>query len=295
VPFTSTTKLTVVSYADLGSLGARQGVPVSHTWEPPPPPPPRIVAAASTGAKLIIPLLLLLPLFLCRANRNAEAWWIWLPVVIAALAATSVVALLIDEDISLLQAVHAFLIGLAAVWLLTPYLKSRYRIVMFVKTLPVLAAFSLLAYVPTLLEAKRGWLDFRSAFAGLQAFASLAATLALVLTSLAVRRRFGRIRFLCWLAVWTVLAWTAIAAPFAVFALFGSRPELSEFIVPVLVVSGIMLLLLLPLLLLSFFQPFYRARFADWLKLPQPDTAAGMSIPPLLPGMDQAPAPTSSA
>jgi hypothetical protein len=250
---------------------------------------------ASTGVKLIIPLLLLLPLFFFRPNRAAEAWWIWLPVVIADLVVVGVVALLIDEDISVWQAVHPFLIGLAAVWLLTPYLKSRYRIVMFIKTLPVLAAFSLLAYVPTLLEASRGWLDLRPAFAGLLAFASLAATLALILAGLAVRRRFGRIRFLCWLAVWTVVAWTAIAAPFAVFALFGSRPEWWEFVVPVLVVSGFMLLLFLPLLLLSFFQPFYRARFADWLNLPQTGPASGIPAPPLLPGMDQAPATTSSA
>ena len=280
----------MVSYADLGGLGSRQGVPVKHTWEPPPPPPPRIVAIASTGVKLIIPLLLLLPLFLFRPNRAAEAWWIWLPVVIADLVVVGVVALLIDEDISVWRAVHPFLIGLAAVWLLTPYLKSRYRIVMFIKTLPVLAAFSLLAYVPTLLEASSGWLDLRSYFAVLLGFASLAAALALVLAGLAVRRRFGRIRFLCWLAVWTVLAWTAITAPFVVFALFGSRPEWWEFVVSVLVVSGFMLLLFLPLVLLSFFQPFYRARFAQWLNLPQRDTAAGIPVPPTLPAMDQVPA-----
>ena len=67
----------------MGGLGAREGIPVTHTWEPPPPPPPRIVAAASTGAKLIIALLLLLPLFLFRPNRTLAAWWIWLPIAIA--------------------------------------------------------------------------------------------------------------------------------------------------------------------------------------------------------------------
>jgi len=182
------------------------------------------------------------------------------------------------------------------VWLLTPYLKSRYRLAMFFKTLPALAALSLLAYVPTLLGDKAGWLDFRSSLAGLLAFASLAATLAFTLAGLGVRRRFGRIRFLFWLAVCTVLAWTAIASPFAVFSLLGSRaPEWGEFIIAVLIVSGIMLLLLFPLVLLSFFQPFYRARFADWLNLPQPDTAAGMAVPPTLAGMDQATATATSA
>ena len=108
----------MVAYADLGGLGAREGVPVAHTWEPPPPPPPRIVAVASTGTKISLPLLLLLPLFLFRPNRTSKAWWIWLPVAIAALAATGLVTLLWDGEVSLLQAVYAFLTGLAAVWLL---------------------------------------------------------------------------------------------------------------------------------------------------------------------------------
>ena len=116
--------------------------------------------------------------------------------------------------------------------------------------------------------------------AGLLAFASLAATLALVFSGLAVRRRFGRMRFLCWLAVWIVLAWTAIAAPFAIFGSFGSRPEWGEFIVAILVVSGTMLALLLPLVLLSFFQPFYRARFFSLFNMPQPDLSGEGGTPP---------------
>ncbi len=276
----------MVSYADLGGLGAREGVPVAHTWEPPPPPPPRIIAAASAVIKVVIPLLLLLPLFLFPPNRTRAAWWIWLPTVTAALATAALLPLLISEDISLLQAVHALLIGLAAVWLLTPYLKSRYRILMFFKTLPVLVAFSLLAFVPTLLAGNGGWLDLRPFLAGLLAIGSLAASLAFTFAGLCVRRRFGRIRFLVWLVAWTVLAWTAIGAPLAVFSLVGSRPEWGEFVVAVLVASGIVLVLFLPLLLLSFFEPFYRTRFIDWLNVPQPGPAAGIPAPPALAGMD---------
>jgi hypothetical protein len=268
---------------------------LTHTWEPPPPPPPRIVAAVSTGVKITIPLLLLLPLFLFRPNRTGTAWWIWLPIVVAALAATALIAVFCDGEVSLLQAVFAFLTGLAAVWLLTPYLKSRYRIVTFLKTFPALAALSLLAYVPTLLGDKEGWLDLRALFAGLLACASLVATLALVLAGLAVRRRFGRIRFLLWLTVWTVLTWTAVAAPFAVFELLGTSPEWGEFIIAVLIVSAITVALLLPLLLLAFFNSSYRARFAEWLNLPQPESFARMGVPPTLPGTAPATAAASPA
>ena len=279
----------------MGGLGAREGIPVTHTWEPPPPPAPRIVAAASTGAKLIVALLLLLPLFLFRPNRTLAAWWIWLPIAIALTAAAALVAVFWDGEPILLQVIFAFLAGLAAVWLLMPYLKSRYRIVTFFKTLPLLAAFSVLAYLPILLGQHEGWVDVRAYFVLVLAVASLPATLAITLAGLSVRHRFGRVRFLFWLAVWTLLAWTAIATPLAVFSLLGSAPEWGEFVIAVSVVSGIMLLLFLPLVLLSFFQPLYRARFSDWLNLPQPAPPAEMAVPPTLPSAEPASATTPAA
>ena len=250
------------------------------TWEPPPPEQPEVYVAATTSLKVLPWLLILLPLFLFRANRHSAAWWIWLPVMISAVVGITVTGLLTGNEQSLPQAVGSFIVGLAAIWLLMPFLESRSRIVAFFKALPVLAGFSLLAFVPTLLADQSGWLDLRSFMAGLLAFASLAGTLALVLSGLTVRRRFGRMRFLCWLAVWIVVAWTAIAAPFAIFGSIGSRPEWGEFVVAILVASGIMLALFLPLVLLSFFQPFYRARFFSLFNMPQPDLSGEGGTPP---------------
>jgi hypothetical protein len=187
-----------------------------------------------------------------------------------ALVGITVTGLLTGNDRNLPQAVGSFIVGLAAVWLLMPFLGSRYRIVAFLKTLPVLAGFSLLAYVPTLLADEGGWLDFRPYFALLLAVASLVATLALSLGGLSVRRRFGPIRFLSWLAVWILLAWTAIATPFVIYALLQSHVDLWESFLGLLITSGITLVLLLPLVLLSLFQPFYRARLLNWLKVPPP-------------------------
>jgi hypothetical protein len=48
-----------------------------------------------------------------------------------------------------------------------------------------------------------------------------------------------------------------------------------ESILALLLVSGINLVLLLPLLLLFFFQPLYRARLLAFLNLPQPDPSGG--------------------
>jgi len=146
------------------------------------------------------------------------------------------------------------------------------------KTLPVLAGFSLLAFVPTLLGDGGGWIDLRPYLAALLALASLAATLALTFGGLSVHRRFGRIRFLFWLAVWILPAWTAIATPFVIYALLERHVDLWEFFLGLLLISGITLALLLPLVLLSFLQPFYRARLLDWLNLPQPGASAGTAV-----------------
>ena len=58
-----------------------------------------------------------------------------------------------------------------------PYLMSHSRVAAFFKTLPVLAGYSLLAFVPTLLGPRQGWLDFRPQLAAFLALTSLAATL----------------------------------------------------------------------------------------------------------------------
>jgi hypothetical protein len=251
-------------------LGAREGIPVVHTWEPLPPEPPQVYVAATTSLKVLPWLLILLPLFLFRPNRCSTAWWIWLPVVLSAVMGMTVTGLLTGNERSLSQAVGSFIVGLAAMWLLMPFLGSRYRIVAFFKTLPVLAGFSVLGFVPTLLGDGGGWIDLRPYLAALLAVASLAATLALTLGGLSVRRRFGRIRLLFWLVVWILLAWTAIATPFVIFAALESHVNWGEAFLVLLLISGITLALLLPLVLLSFFQPFYRARFLDWLKAPPP-------------------------
>jgi hypothetical protein len=227
-------------------------------------------AAAVSGLKFLVWLLILLPLFLFPQNRPPQTWWIWLPVLISALAGIALVCLMTGKEWSLVQAVCSFVVGLAAMWLLMPFLGSRYRIVAFFKALLVLAGFSLLAFVPTLLADHAGWIDLRPFLAALLALASLAVTLALGFGSLSTRRRFGRVRFLFWLAVWTALAWSVIATPFVIIGSLTNTLQWGAGFLAILSISAISLALLLPLVLLSFLQPFYRARFFGWLNLPLP-------------------------
>lgn len=276
----------MISYANLGGLGAREGIPVVHTWEPPPPEPPWIIGAAPKSLGIFAATLILLPLFLFRQNRCAAAWWVWLPVVIGVPAGMAITCLITGIEWSLAQAVGAFIIGLAAMGLLMPYLKSRYRIVTFFKALPVLAAFSLVASVPALPSAQNGWIDFRLYLVIVLALASLAATFAFTFAGFSVRHRFGRMRFLAWLAVWTAVAWVVIASPFMVVGAVNGDMEWGPSLVAILWATGSTLALLLPLLLLCFWQPFYRARFSGFLKVPQGGPTVAAAVPLEMAGVD---------
>ena len=255
----------MVSYANLGGLGAREGIPVVHTWDPRPPEPPQMSVAAATSLNLLPSLLILLPLFLCRPNRSPKAWWIWLPVGVTLLVGIPIACVQSGQDRIQPLAVGAFVVGLPALWLLMPSLESRCRIIALLKAFAILAGFSLLASVPALLAGNGSWAEVCPYWAVWLALGSLVATLALTLGGLSVRRRFGCVRFLLWLTVWTLLAWTLIATPFVMVIAAQTGNEWGEYLLPVLGSSAATVALLLPLVLLSFFQPFYRARFLDFL------------------------------
>ena len=55
--------LTVVPVADLGGLGAREGLPAHYDWAAPNPIVP------------LLPWLLVLGLLLLPPNRCGQAWW----------------------------------------------------------------------------------------------------------------------------------------------------------------------------------------------------------------------------
>jgi hypothetical protein len=246
-----------------------------------------VVVAARTALRNILPPLLLLPLFLFRANRCAAAWWVWLPLAVTALVGVPLIWLTSNGDQTMEGLFCGFLAGLGAVWLLTPWLASRYRVVTFLKTLLLLAAFSMVAYQVALIGGNGGWPGFWPYVAMFLGCVSLVVALALALTGICVRRRFGRIRFVLWLAGWVVLAWAASLSLIKV--LLGDGPEWGELLLGGVVISGITVGMLLPLVLLSFFQPFYRACFSTWLKLPEAKPPPDSGIPARLAELAQAP------
>ena len=203
--------------------------------------------------------------------------------------------LLADEGGELPQAICSSLTGLAAVWLMMPYLGSRHSVATFFKTLPLMACFSLLAFVPSLLWGEGGWIDFRPPLAAYLAVASLSATLTLIFTGRSLHSRFGRMRFVRWLAFWALVAWVAVATPFLIYGLRTGNIELGPALFVMLCSAAVTLALLLPFVLLSFAQPFYRARFFDYFKITQTGATPGGAMPPKPKEIGQLPQPPAPA
>jgi len=244
--------LQIVASADLGGLGAKTGPPSAYNWVLP------------SVAPLLLPWLALLALLAMKPNRNGAAWLIWLPVG-CALAITLLPLTLPSVFDSLLDVFAALVFGVAAVWLLSTYLRRPHRLVTFFCILFALAGFSLLAFVSkqgaNLLDLE--WLPF----AIVLGVGVLTSTVALSLGGWICRRRFRPVGLCVWMLVSLLAVWVAISAPFFIFALIASGNQLpwSEFFIPVFGIAVGNFALLLPFLILSSASPFFCARLKSLL------------------------------
>jgi hypothetical protein len=269
VPLTAAGKLNIVASSDLGGLGARDGTPVEFSW------------ALPGIAPLLLPWLAVLGLLALKPNRHAAAWLIWLPLGCVA-AVTVIPPLILPSGANfLLDVTAALAIGLAAVWLLSGYLRRSHRVLTFFGLLLTLAGFSVLAAA-----AKQGLNLFNDASleVGLVlAFAVPANALAVSLCGLLCRGRYQPIRLYGWLVLVLAGIWLVITVPFFLVATAGSSGSIpwSEFLIPVLAVAAANFVLLLPFLILSSASPFYRERLKALLNV-RPAAPPPLSAPPSL-------------
>ena len=215
-------------------------------------------------APLLLPWLAILGLLSLKPNRNASAWLIWLPVG-CALAITLLPLTLPSGFDSLLDVLAALVFGVAAVWLLSTYLRRPHRLVTFFCVLFALAGFSLLAFVA---KQSTNLLDFEwLPFAIILGVGVLTSAFALSIGGWICRRRFRPVGLCVWLFVSLLVVWVAISAPFFIFAVIASGNQLpwSEFFIPVFGVVAGNFALLLPFLILSSANPFFRERLKSLL------------------------------
>jgi hypothetical protein len=140
VPLSAVGKLSIVTSSDLGALGSKEGLPVTYNWVLP------------SVAPLLLPWLVILGLLALKPNRCAAAWLIWLPLGCVIAFTLAPPDILPSGTNFFLDVIAALAVGLAAVWLLSNYLRRQHRFVTFLCILPALAGFSALAHV-----SRQGW------------------------------------------------------------------------------------------------------------------------------------------
>ncbi len=271
VPLTAAGKLKVVAYADLGGLGPRQGAAVAYDW------------VAPSIVPQILPWLAVLALLLLKSNRCASAWWIWVPLGLVGGAACwpePVLGYLPPSEIGpFLELISALGFGLAAVWLLAGCLAGKHRMLAFGGILLTLAAFAALAFL-----VRQDWEGFgvEALQVGIFLGASgLVISVALTLVGLVSRGRYGWLRLSLWLMAALVVLWLLIIGPFLVImALSTSGVPMLALFGAVGMAAGITFGVVLPFLVLSFANGFYRDRLKGLLHLGAAATPPPVSTPP---------------
>lgn len=248
MPLTAGGKLKIVASTDLGALGAKDGSLVDYNWVLP------------GLAPLLLPWLAILGLLALKPNRCADAWLIWLPVGCVMAFTLAPPPILPSATNFFLDVIAALAVGLAAVWLLSNYLRQQHRLLTFLCVLFVLAGFSALAFVSG--QGLSGMAVEALQVGIVLAVGVLATSVALGLDGLICRGHYRPVGLYLWLFLLLAVIWLVIAAPFFVIALIasGGRIPWSGFFFPVLVVATVNFVTLLPFLILSSASPFFRER-----------------------------------
>ncbi len=268
----------MVAYSDLGGLGSKQGAPVAYDW------------AAPSLIPQALPWLAILGLLLLKANRRATAWWICVPLAVVggvACVPQSALDLLPSSQFEmLLDLISGLGFGVAAVWLLSSYLGWKHRMLGFMGILLAQAGFSFLAFL-----FKQDWGE-----AGIETLqlcialgaCALVLSVGLSLAGLLSRGRSGSLRLCIWLVIALAVVWLLILGPFFIFSMIvsGGRVPLVALFSIIGVATGVTLGVLLPFLVLSFANGFYRERLKGLLHLG--DMPAPPVITPLAPALAQA-------
>ena len=226
----------------------------------------------------MLPALAFLLLLLLKRNRCWQALWIAVPLAATLALAAALLAVLDmggEAPDGARGVLHGLVFGLAAVWLLSPYLQGRSRWRTFLKVLAALESFALASFV----LGRDANQDNRPVvmLIGVAVFALLF-SLVLNLAGWSCRRRFGGLRLLLWLIGWIVIAMLVLFAVMSVLA--GGGPG-SGMPTALVLACAISFGFLSPFLLLSFNNAFYRARLQEVLRLakPAPPPATGSRAP----------------
>jgi hypothetical protein len=259
-----------VAYADLGGLGSKQGTAVTYDWKA-----PNVVPA-------LLPWLAILALLALKRNRCAAAWWVGVPLLCVGgllLVPQSLLEFLPSGQLEMfLEMIGALGFGAAAVWLLAGYLEWKHPLLAFLGILVVQEAFSILTFMLGHgLEADSLQMLVPLSFAG------FALPAALSLAGLLCGKRKGWWRLSLWLIPTLMVTWIAVLGAFFFYERMrrGANIPWYAFLVVAWVAFLISLGVLLPFLVLTFANGFYRERMKGVFHLgaPAPPPIAAPPMP----------------
>jgi hypothetical protein len=220
----------------------------------------------------LLPWLLLLGLLRLKFNRSFDAWYALVPVLLVfGIQSLDQLANMVPggEWEIFIETARITAFGLAAMWLLLPVLKAGHWFIAFLKAVPVIWIVSGLTAV--IEHGSVGLVDGKVfLFIFLSGVLGVALPLALVLAGWRCRDHYSPWGIVSWTTLWCLAGAVLALTPFALFAMLiaaetGDSPTFWEFLGAIGVCVGLMLGLLLPFLLLSFFNSFHRERFKAWL------------------------------
>jgi hypothetical protein len=281
----------------LGGLGATDGPLVTCNW-----------TTAGLGPRLL-PWLAILALLALKPNRGRAAWWIWLPLVLLAAGVHWLLqALQSQPGNGPGEAFHIFLdvpvawgFGLAALWLLAPYVGNRHRLRTFLGSLAVLAVFIVFSFAATagwglMAEPLASLLDPRhcaaTANVGVLALPLVVPLVlpapvlaaAFALCGLACRGSYRPVGLWFWFVLFLLAGWIAVSVllfPMCRVVLPGLGGYV-PFLGIALFMAVVTLVVTLPFLILSAVSPFFRERLRALLHVtpaaPEPVGAASPSV-----------------
>ena len=226
----------------------------------------------------LAPWLGVLLLLTLKTNRRGQAWWIWAPLGGLAGVGAFLPFLLGSLDsrmFGIFQDTFGVLVfSLAAVWLVATHLASEHRFATCLRLLLALAGFSLFGLVSQL----RGGLDEATFPVGAMLGAtSVVLAAALSLAGRRCRRRYRPAALGLWVAFFLFAAWLVVlSALFIPTLLGGGRTDTRPLVTAVLSMTALGFGALLPFLILSFTNSFYRERLEHLLGLtPDASPATG--------------------
>lgn len=245
-----------MAVADLGGLGANEGPLVAYHWTPP------------SLFPSLLPWLGLCVLLLAPANRSRRAWWLLVPVAAVLFFLTLPPYTDNDRELEMLRGLaRPMAFGLAAVWALAFLWVWKHRFLSWLAASTVCGAVAALVL---LLRAVQGQMAVETAgmaFAVLVWSGLLASQL--WLTGVLCRRQYQPRRVLLTLMAVSLSVHAALAVPIVLCLWAMNAPAISaDTVLGIIFVPALLgFALLLPFLVLSFTNDFYRERLQGMLHL----------------------------